>query len=82
MSESNNKVNINDFEIGFTPDASAMIVSIPLKKWANDSLYGDILVSGTFIKAERIALKNLQLLRQKQATNGLLKPATAPLNVA
>lgn len=62
-------LNPKDYEIGYHNNGEVMIVTIPLKEWSKDKDYGDVKVSGVFTKAERIALKNLQMMRAEAAEN-------------
>ncbi len=73
--------NGEDYEIGYHETGAVMVMTIPLKKWSNNKDYGDILVSGFFKKAERIALKNLQLMRQEALANqpALVQPGVIPM---
>ncbi len=74
MSASGEILNKEDYGIGYDgPDADVMIVTIPLRKWAMNKDYGDVLVSGVFVKAERVALRNLQEMRAREAQKGIIK---------
>lgn len=67
-------INTEDYGIGFNDkQGTVMVVTIPLMKWAKDKHYGDVLVSGVFVKAERIALKNLAFMRTELEKSGVLK---------
>ncbi len=67
-------LNATDYEIGYNNNGEVMIVTIPLRAWSKDKNYGDVKVSGVFTKAERIALKNLQVMRSEEAGKGLMPP--------
>lgn len=73
--EKKNKFNAEDYEIGYHETGSVMVMTIPLKKWSTDQNYGDIFVSGFFEKAKRIALKNIELMRQEAKAKSLSVPA-------
>jgi predicted aminopeptidase len=66
------------YDIAFNQDFSVMIVTIPLKKWALDDADGDIKAMGVFGKAERMALRNMQLLKDDRKRKVAL--AAAPDN--
>ncbi len=67
--------NSEDYEIGYHETGSVMVMTIPLRKWSADQLYGDMLVSGFFEKAKRIALKNVELMRQEAKAKSLSTPS-------
>jgi len=73
--------NTDDYEIGYHETGNVMVMTIPLRKWSNNKDYGDILISGFFKKAERIALKNLQLMRQEAVEKkpGIVQPGVIPM---
>jgi hypothetical protein len=76
----NTDLNAEEYLIGYQNNGAVMVVSIPLRKWAEDDKYGDIKVSGTFTKAERIALKNLQMMRsEKQEKKIVVPPNIIPM---
>ena len=62
-----------NFRIGYSEGGDIMIVTIPMKKWAEDPI-GDVYVSGVFTKAERVALKNIRMFRDAKAKAGLITP--------
>lgn len=81
------ELNKDDYEIGFDgPGGDIMIVTIPLRKWSEDLRHGDILASGVFNKAERVALKNMNLMRNIKKQAGVIVPGNGtgkpPLEMA
>lgn len=68
------ELNTEEWDIGFTHRGQMMIVSLPLRMWAEDEKHGDILVSGLFAKAERIALRNLTVMRAERKDAGIIAP--------
>jgi hypothetical protein len=67
--------SVEEFEVGFTAEG-VMVVSIPLRKWTEDLALGDVLIVGTFEKAKRIALKNMEIMRAKAKQTGIVTPAS------
>jgi hypothetical protein len=70
-------------DIGIGRDGEFMVVTIPLRKWALREKDGDLLISGIFHKAERMALRNMSLLQKedrdrKLQVHGALPPHGGP----
>lgn len=76
-------IELERYQIGYRKEGAVMVMTIPLRRWSQDRDYGDIFISGFMKKAERIALKNLQLMRQEDAAKnpGLVPAGVLPVPV-
>lgn len=74
-------IELERYQIGYRKEGAVMVLTIPLRKWSSDTTYGDILISGFFKKAERIALKNLEMMRREAAEKqpGIVQPGVIPM---
>lgn len=79
------KLNDNDYELFYSGEkgSEVMVITLPIRKWSENKVYGDIYISGLFAKAERVALKNVQLMRSQEAQKGIIPTnGNIPLRVS
>ena len=79
MTDEKEMVSTEHYGIGFNDrEGTVMVITIPLKKWAEDFQYGEILVNGTMELARVMALKNMAAMRKGKAQSGIISGKPSP----